>query len=359
MTRPAQHSVTIVDVAKAAGVSKSTAGRALTGADEVSTRTREKVARVAAELGYRPNGVARSMITGNTETVGVVIPDMSNRFFSAALQSIARTVRQHGYELLVSSTEGEPTLERRSVEVLATKRVDGLIVAPVGGADAHHLRQLAESGTALVLLDRPAPKITGASFVSVNNIEASRLAVNHLIGLGHRHIGIISEAWYDAASAGDAEPAPTVDRPSTLRLAGYVRAMTDAGLTVRSEHVAHSAYSSTASYAATRKLLQATPRVTAIYCTDNVLSVGAFAALQDSGRRCPQEVSLIGFDDHEWAPLVRPRLTVVAQPTEVIGATAAEDLLAAIADPTREPATRLLPARLVTRDSTAPPDHLG
>ncbi|WP_413796887.1 substrate-binding domain-containing protein [Streptomyces iranensis] len=122
--------------------------------------------------------------------MGVVIPDMSNRFFSAALQSIARTIRQHGYELLVSSTEGEPTLERRSVEVLATKRVDGLIVAPVGGTDTHHLRQLAESGTALVLLDRPAPKITGASFVSVNNIEASRLAVNHLIGLGHRHIGI-------------------------------------------------------------------------------------------------------------------------------------------------------------------------
>lgn len=310
---------------------------------------------MAAELGYRPNGVARSMITGNTETVGVVIPDMSNRFFSAALQSIARTIRQHGYELLVSSTEGEPALERRSVEVLSTKRVDGLIVAPVLGADTDHLRRLADSGTALVLLDRPAPKVSGTSFVSVDNVEASRLAVDHLIGLGHRHIGIISEARYDATVTRAAEPSPTAHRPSTMRLAGYVRAMTDAGLEVRPEHIAHSAYSSAASYAATTRLLNVTPQVTAIYCTDNVLSVGAFAALQDSGCHCPRDISLVGFDDHDWAPLVRPRLTVVAQPTEVIGVTAAEDLLTAIADPAREPATHLLPARLVTRDSTAPP----
>ncbi|MBI0292927.1 LacI family DNA-binding transcriptional regulator [Streptomyces sp. PRKS01-29] len=357
MTRPAHQSVTIVDVAKAAGVSKSTAGRALAGAAEVSARTRDNVVRVAAELGYRPNQVARSMITGTTETVGVVIPEMSNRFFSAALQSIARTIRKHDYELLVSSTEGEPALERRSVEVLSTKRVDGLIVAPVGGADADHLRRLTEVGTALVLLDRPAPKATSASFVSVNNIEASRLAVDHLIGLGHRHIGIISEARPDSSLAGATELEPTAHWPSTLRLAGYMRAMTDAGLTVRPGHIAHSAYSSAASYAAATKLLRATPPVTAIYCTDNVLSAGAFAALQDSGRDCPGEVSLIGFDDHEWAPLVRPRLTVVAQPTEVIGITAAEELLATIADPTREPATHLLPARLITRDSTAPPSR--
>jgi LacI family transcriptional regulator len=355
--RPEHHAVTIIDVAKAAGVSKSTAGRALAGAGEVSTRTREKVARVAAELGYRPNGLARSMITGNTQTVGVVIPDLSNRFFAAALQSIARTVRQRGYEILVGSTEGELELERRSVEVLATKRVDGLIVAPLGGTDVEHLRRLAEDGTGLVLLDRSAPEIPQASFVSVNNIEASRLAVDHLIRLGHKNIGIISEARYDASPAGGTETGTTALWPSAMRLAGYVQAMTDAGLPVRAEHVMHSAYSSAISYDTTRALLRVTPRVTAIYCTDNVLSAGAFAALQDSGLRCPDDVSLIGFDDHEWATLVRPRLTVVEQPTEAIGVAAAEDLLAVIADPSREPVRRLLPAHLVVRDSTARPPH--
>lgn len=352
-----RQTVTIVDVAKAAGVSKSTAGRALAGASEVSARTRDKVARVAAELGYRPNSLARSMITGNTETVGVVVPDLSNRFFAEALQSIARTVRKHGYEVLVSSTEGERSLERRSVETLAAKRVDGLIVAPLDGTDDEHLRRLTSDGTALVLLDRRAPGVDRASFVSINNIEASRLAVDHLIGLGHRDIGIISEARYDPALADVTEPSTAGLRPSAMRLAGYLQALRAAGIPVRPSHVTHSSYSSAISYDATRTLLRTNPEITAIYCTDNVLSAGTFAAVQDSGLRCPQDVSLIGFDDHEWATLVRPRLTVVAQPTEAIGVAAAEDLLDAITEPTRPPVTRLLSAHLVVRDSTAAPGH--
>lgn len=347
-----RQTVTIVDVARAAGVSKSTAGRALAGADEVSARTREKVARVAAELGYRPNSLARSMITGNTETVGVVVPDLSNRFFAEALQSIARTVRKQGYEVLVSSTEGERELERRSVETLTAKRVDGLIVAPLGGAGDDHLRDL---GTALVLLDRAVPGLEPASLVSINNIEASRLAIDHLVGLGHRHIGIISEARYDAALASATEPSADGLRPSALRLAGYVQALAAADIPVNPSYVTYSAYSSAISYDATRTLLRDHPEITAIYCTDNVLSAGAFAAVQDSGLRCPQDLSLIGFDDHEWSTLVRPRLTVVEQPTESLGVAAAEDLLDAIASPSRPPATRLLSAHLVVRDSTAPP----
>ncbi|MCP2163578.1 LacI family DNA-binding transcriptional regulator [Goodfellowiella coeruleoviolacea] len=350
-----RQTVTIVDVARAAGVSKSTAGRALAGAAEVSARTRDKVARVAAELGYRPNQLARSMITGNTQTVGVVVPDLSNRFFAEVLQSTARTVRKHGYEVLVSSTEGEPELERRAVETLAAKRVDGLIVAPLDGTDDDHLRRLAEDGTALVLLDRRAPGVDRASFVSANNIEASRLAIDHLIRLGHRHIGIISEARYDPALLDVTEPSAAGLRPSAMRLAGYLQAMTAAGVPTRPDHVMHSAYSSAISYDATRTLLRTNPEITAIYCTDNVLSAGAFAAVQDSGLRCPQDLSLIGFDDHEWATLVRPRLTAVEQPTEAIGVAAAEDLLDAIATPARPPVTRLLAAHLVVRDSTAVP----
>jgi LacI family transcriptional regulator len=354
-----RQTVTIIDVARAAGVSKSTAGRALAGADEVSARTREKVARVAAELGYRPNKLARSMITGNTETVGVVVPDLSNRFFAEALQSIARTVRKHGYEVLVSGTEGERELERRSVETLAAKRVDGVIVAPLDGPDDEHLRRLAEDGTALVLLDRAAPGVDRASFVSTNNIEASRLAIDHLVGLGHRHMGIISEARYDPALIDATEPSTAGLRPSAMRLAGYAQALRAAGIPVRPEYVRYSAYSSAISYDATRTLLRTNPEITAIYCTDNVLSAGAFAAVQDSGLRCPQDLSLIGFDDHEWSTLVRPRLTVVEQPTEAIGVAAAEDLLDAIAEPTRPPVTRLLSAHLVVRDSTAPPRGLN
>jgi len=349
---PLNHPATIVDVARAAGVSKSTAGRALANYGVVSEAARVKVRAAAARLGYTPNNLARSMITGNTQTLGVVLPDISNSYFSTALQGISAAARSAGFEVLVASTENDIDLERRAVQLLAAKRVDGLIVAPVAGEDSRHLQALANASMPIVLLDRPVSALPGASYVSVGNIDASRLAVEHLISLGHSHIGIVSEAPFDLSfvAADDAQSAHL--RPGSARMAGYMRALNDAGLPLRADYVAHAARTSASSYDATLELVRSNPSITAIYCTYNVLSAGAFAALQDSGLACPDDISIIGFDDHEWATLVRPQLTVIAQPTYEIGVAVADEILATLREPGTQRSSLLLQARLVVRDST-------
>lgn len=350
------HAATIIDVALRAGVSKSTAARALAGYGSVSGKARQRVEDAAKELGYQPNSLARSMITGQTNTLGVVIPDISNHFFANALRGISTAAREAGYELLLSSTDGDLGLERRAVELLATKRVDAIIVAPVSTEDTAHLEKLAEQGIGVALLDRPAPQVKAASYISVDHVSASSMAVNHLLDLGHKEIGIITEAvmprgWQEAVDGGDGLHL----RPSAARLVGYRNALRSAGLRYREEYVAHSAYSKTAARAATERLLQEHPGITAIYCTDSELSAGSFAALQDLKVPCPGSISLIGFDDQDWATLVRPRLTVVEQPNYQLGMASAEEAMSAIADPEGRRRNRTFSGRLIIRDSTGRP----
>jgi LacI family transcriptional regulator len=293
------------------------------------------------------------MITGRTKTIGVVIPDVGNHFFAVAMRGISTAARESGYEVLLSSTEGDLALERRAVELLAGKRVDGIVVAPVSTEETDHLERLEDQGIAVTLLDRPAPKVKAASYISVDHVEASSLAVNHLIDLGHRDIGIVTEALMPAGwEPGNREASRNL-RPSAARLVGYVNALREAGLRYRDEYVARSAYAKSSAYEATRRLIRENPRLTAIYCTDSELSAGSFAALQDLEIACPKEMSLIGFDDQEWATLVRPRLTVVDQPSYQLGMAVTEELLLTIGSPQDRRGDRTLSGRLIVRDSTA------
>ena len=355
MSQPPLPPATIIDVALKAGVSKSTAARALARYGSVSPKTRERVQKAADELGYQPNALARSMITGRTRTIGVVIPDVGNHFFAVAMRGISTAARDAGYEVLLSSTEGDLALERRAVELLAGKRVDGIVIAPVSTEETEHLERLESQGIAVTLLDRPAPKVKAASYISVNHVEASSLAVNHLIDLGHRDIGIVTEALMPAGWQASVPEAGKKLRPSAARLLGYVNALQSAGIRYRDEYVAHSAYAKAAAYQATRRLIRDNPGLTAIYCTDSELSAGAFAALQDLEIACPKDMSLIGFDDQEWATLVRPKLTVVDQPSHQLGMAATNELLLAIGAPQDRRGDRTLSGRLIVRDSTARP----
>lgn len=356
VSRSPLHAATIIDVALKAGVSKSTAARALAGYGSVSAKARLRVEEAAKELGYQANSLARSMITGQTHTLGVVIPDISSHFFANAMRGISTAAREAGYELLLSSTDGDLSLERRAIDLLAAKRVDGIIVAPVSTDDTAHLEKLADQGIAVALLDRPAPRVNSASYVSVDHVAASSMAVNHLLDLGHRHIGIVTEAvmppgWQESVDSGEG----TMLRPSAARLVGYRDALRGAGVRYREEYVALSSYAKASAYAATERLLRGNPELTAIYCTDSELSAGSFAALQDLKISCPGDISLIGFDDQDWATLVRPRLTVVEQPNYQLGMASAEEALAAITDPQGRRRRRTLSGRLIIRDSTGRP----
>lgn len=352
MAQSISEAVTIIEVAQLAGVSKSTAARALAGNGSVSGKARQAVQAAAETLGYQPNAIARSMITGKTTTIGVIIPDISNPFFANAVRGISTTAREAGYDVLLSSTEGELSLERRAVSVLAGKKADGVIVAPVSSEDTTHLEDLESKGIAVTLLDRPAPKVTTASYVALDHVGASSLAVQHLLDLGHRDIGIVTVATALLRDRIDPESAPSL-RPSTARLLGYAMALRGAGIRYDPAFVASSSYARHSAGDAVRYLLQSNPGITALYCTDGEMTAGAFAALQDMGVDCPGHLSLVGFDDQDWTTLVRPRLTVVEQPSYQLGRTAFKELSASMLTPNERRRHRTLAGRLVVRESTA------
>lgn len=356
----------IVEVAREAGVSTATAGRVLGGYGQASAAARTKVEDAARRLGYRPNGLARSLIQGSSQTIGVIVPDIGNSFFASAVRAIADAVRTAGYEILLANTGVDAAAEQRAIQVMWEKRVDGLVIAPQSPETADRLRTLVDAGLPLVLLDRPLAALPQVDQVTINNTGCARSAVRHLVRLGHRRIAVISEGAGDFARLRTSATTDGGDeRPSVARLLGYLAALRQAGIEPDADLVVHSSYDRGAAERATLRLLSRDRGVTALFCTDNVLVSGAVAALQRSGRTCPDEVSLVGFDDQDWTTLVRPRLTVVRQPKRELGTAAAQLLLDRI-DQRRERAEESSPSsteagelmvlrgRLVKRESTGP-----
>ncbi|WP_229874421.1 LacI family DNA-binding transcriptional regulator [Amycolatopsis deserti] len=344
----------LIDVARAAGVSTATAGRALGGYGQVSERTRERVLAAAAELGYRPNGLARSMVTGSTQTIGVVVTDVANPFFATALRGITDVTSPAGFEVLLANTGGVLEAEQRAVSVMSEKRVDGVIVAAARPGEGAHLRRAMDAGVPVVLIDRQVSGVPEADSVTVDNDHAAAEAVGHLAELGHRRIGVITEAGDQLARvrAGNRRRGLF---PSAVRLRGYVSALEAAGLPVDAALVASARYDRSSAYDALNRLLDLPEPPTAVLCTDNVLASGAYRAAQDRGLRMPSELSLIGFDDEPWTTLVRPELTIVEQPTYELGARAGRQLLDRIAaGAPRRPQHVQLRAKLVARGSTVP-----
>ncbi|MGW5020044.1 LacI family DNA-binding transcriptional regulator [Streptomyces cacaoi] len=360
----------IVEVARAAGVSTATAGRVLGGYGHAGAASRAKVEEAAQRLGYRPNGLARSLIHGSTQTVGVVVTDVGNSFFASAVRALTDVVRAAGYEILLANTDSDPAAEQRALQIMWEKRVDGLVLAPQGPDTAERLRPMAEAGLPTVLLDRPLAALPHVDQVTINNTACARSAVGHLTRLGHRRIAVVSEAARDLDRLRDARVKDGDDeRPSAARLVGHLAALRRAGIEPDPELVVHSPYDRHAAERSVRRLLRRNPEVTALFCTDNVLSSGAVAALQDSGRSCPGDISLVGFDDQDWTTLVRPRLTVVRQPRRELGTAAGHRLLERMAERERHADQEsaqgagsgaaageriVLRGRLITRESTGP-----
>lgn len=331
---------TIQDVADLARMSTSTVGRAIGGYGSVSPAARERIAAAATQLGYRRNSLARSMITGTTHTIGIVVADIENPFFARAARAIADVAHQRGYEVLLVNSDEDPTTERAAVRTLFEKRVDGLIIAPASTEAYPSLSELPARGTPVVLLDRTLPGIE-ADTVVVDNDEAARNAVAHLVRLGHRRIGLVTSR----------ESIHT----NRMRLAGYRKGMEVAGLAVDIELIRMADDTRLGAILETERVLGLPDPATAIFSTDNLMTLGAFDALQRGGYRVPEDVSLVGFDDLDWTTLVRPALTLVAQPVYELGATAASRLLARIAGED-EPARLLtLGTTLIERASTSRP----
>jgi len=345
---------TVDDVARAAGVSTATAARALGGYGSVKESTRERVVTAAEKLGYRANSLARSMITGSTRTLGVIMSDIENPFFRRSLRGIADTARAQGFEVLLANTDEELGKEETAVRVMTERRVDGLVVCPTDGGDTAHLAGVIVAGIPVVLLDRNVAGLH-ADTVGIDNRKAARAATEHLLAHGHRDIAIVTggtPAMLERMLRADMRG---VERSSATtvgsRAAGFRDAMRAAGVAIRPELISSGGYLREDGEAETTRLLALHHRPTAILAFDAMQALGAFHAIQRAGVRCPEDVSLLGFDDAEWADVVSPPLTVMSQPTYEIGVAACRLLLSRIAGTAGAVAHRRLPTELIQRGS--------
>lgn len=355
------HSVppTISEVAEAAGVGRSTAARTLGGYGYVSPELRERVLAAAERLGYRANALARSMSTGVSQTLGVIVADIANPFFGGVVRGISDASRARGFDTLVLSTHEDLDEEIAAINVLIDKRVDGIVVASAAldAASAGHIEQARSHGIPLVLVDRAVPGVD-LDAVVVDNRTASREAVAHLIDAGHRRIGFV---WGPPVADRPRRRRDLIDLASRNlwtdgeRLQGYLDALDDEGIVFDADLVMVGEKTEENAVREVSRMLATDDPPTALFCTENDAVTGALRALRSAGLRVADDVSLIGFDDSSWAAVMEPPLTMIEQPTLALGVRAAEALFAVI-DGEAAPAGRhTLGTRFVERASVAPP----
>ena len=367
----AKPKVTIADVAKLAGVSTATAGRVLGEYGYSSAEKRGRVLAAAKSLNYRPNLLARSLITGRTRTIGVVAGDIQSPFYATILRGVSDVAGRNDFGLLITNSDESAAEEIRAVELLLEKQVDGLIVSPCDTHDAAHLRDTA-ANLPVVLIDREVAGLE-VDTVGVDNIGSTQDCIADLIRLGHRRIGMVAELessyrggvadFIDRARASAIEPA--ILYPSWQRLLGYLRAHDAAGVPVDPGLVCRvGKYSVQAAQDQARLFLAQGPRPTAIFTADGLMSAGTMAAISASHLQVPGDLSLVCFDDLDWMAFVDSGIDAVAQPRSAMGEAAARMLLERIDGLTAPPRRLKLATRHITRGSVKPntpegPDRPG
>jgi LacI family transcriptional regulator len=342
-------SPTIPDVARRAGVSTATAARALGGYGAVSESAREAVLAAAEELGYRRNELARAMITGRTNTIGLVIADIENPFFAAAARGVSDAARAAGYEVVLTNTDEDPDVERSIVRVLLSKRIDGIIVAPTS-PDAHHLVSAQQAGCPVVLLDR---RLSGFAVdtVLVDSVAAARDVVERLVAAGHRRIAMVTGGQRSEERAQGRLGVST----GQDRVDGFLAALADAGIADPQAYLRTGAHSPDVAFALTNQLLALPVPPTAVFASNSRVALGVLKAIREAGLEVPREISLVGFDDADWTSVVNPPISVVAQPAYALGQRAAECLLARISGDEEPPAVHMMATDFLPRQSIAPP----
>lgn len=326
---------TIRDVARASNVSIATVSRVFNHSPLVSEETRQRVTAAASRLGYWPNGIARSLITNRTHTLGLLLPDLHGEFFSEVIHGVDAISREQGYHLLVSRSSAggdELTEALRSMR----GRVDGLVVMAPDVDASRALRQAA--GSVPVVLLNPEASLPGCDTLSIDNFQGAYTVVRHLVGLGHAPIATITG------------PVQNID--ARQRLDGYRAALRDAGVEPDPAQEFHGDFTERSGYEAARELLRQQGRPTAIFVANDHMAVGVMGALQEAGRAVPDDIALAGFDDIPMARYLTPGLTTVHVDMFQMGERAVGMLI----DPERSaPGTEgrheVLPTRLVVRAS--------
>ena len=336
---------TMADVARSAGVSVATVSHVLNGTRPVLPHTRQAVLDAIDELGYTPNTLARSLVTSRTRSIGLAVSAISNPYFTEILQGVEAGALEHGYGLLIADPHDDPGHERKVVQLLHERRVDGMIVAP--SADPRELvAYLRRHDVPAVFLDRVvddrAEGARGFDQVCAESAEPMARLVTHLAGLGHRRIGLVAGR-------------PGLSTTSE-RITGYRHGLAAAGLPFEERLLAHGDSESAGGERAAAALLSLAAPPTALVTANNAMTIGALRALRERGRTVPGDLALACFDDFAWADLFSPRLTAIAQPGKELGAEAVRVLLERLAEPERPARTVRLACTFVHRTSCGCPE---
>ena len=325
--------ITLRDVAREAGVSIKTVSRVVNKEPNVNPATAARVSEVVERLNYRPNEMARSLKGYRSRTIGLMVDDISNPFMASCAQAIEEVVRKHGYALILCDSHADLQMENAYIELLMQRQVDGLLLVPAHGDNIH-----LEAGLPVVAFDRPAEGIQ-TDTVLVQNRAGAREATEHLIWHGHERIAFIGDVrhYYTARK----------------RLEGYKEALEAANLEPIHSLDVHSIE---LGEKVTKNFLDASNPPTALFAANILTALGALRATEHLGLRVPEDLALIGFDDFELSPVLRPRFTLVHQPTTELGRRAAEMLFDRLDGEDRPEHRRLvLPTELVIRESCGCP----
>lgn len=331
------NAVTIKDIAKILDVSVSTVSRALRDTYDVNRGTKEKILALAAELNYKPNFNATGLAQGKTNTIGVVIPFITNYYFSTVITGIQEVAYNDNYNIILFITNDSPERELSIIQNLSLSRLDGLLVSVSSNSDSHnHFQEIIDEGTPIVFFDRVANIDT--SKVMQDDYNGAFEAVEHLIERGYSKIAHI------AGSKGL--------NFTEKRLNGYLDALKKHGITAREEWIIYSGFSQEWGEADTYQLLNCEQRPDAIFAVNDRKAIGAIVALKNKKIVIGKEIGVIGFTDDPICTLISPSLTTIAEPAFEIGKTSCELLLKHLSKKHYPPKEVILPGKLMVRDST-------
>jgi len=325
--------VTIKDIAEITGVSYATVSRTLNGRSGVNALTREKVLQAAKALGYRPNIHARSLKTNQTFTLALIVPDISNPFFSDIALAVNEAAYKRGYNTILCSTNWNPEIEKAQLTLIQDQRVDGIIFKP---SDRSPDRYLELNIPTVMIANLVA---NGLSFIEVDNLSGGQQAANHLLDCGYRKLAFVGGALES--------------RSNSDRLAGFRQAIETHGYVLSKKKIKFGPFSIESGYKLIKTLMESPDPPDAAFCGNDLIALGAFQYLGETGIRVPEEFGLVGFDDVYLASLPQIQMTTIAQPRNQMGTMAVDLLINRIeAGSDSKIEHILLEPKLITRKST-------
>jgi LacI family transcriptional regulator len=325
------------DVARDLHVSVVTVSKALRDKSDISPATKKRIVKRARELNYRPNWIARSLVSGRTHTIGLVLPDLMSSFFAEVAKGISEKVRPFGYQVVISISEENARLEREEVDLLLARRVDALVMASAQPPTCTDLfRVIEEHKVPYVLIER---KIAGlkANYVGVNDETVGQIATEHLIACGCRAIAHIGGPKIGTAIG---------------RMEGYRKALAQHGLSAPAAFAVRGEYEDAGGYQAMQRLLDRQRRPDGVFCFNDPVAAGAVKAILEAGLKIPQDIAVVGVGNVHYSDQLRIPLSTVDQSSSLVGQNAAELLLRLIEKGARGTRTILLPSRLIVRESS-------